>query len=438
MKATLSVPNIPVERFELACGALLLVSRRPDAPVCAAQVHLRGGHSLDPDGLDGTSYLTGRLVDQGTKHRTEEEIATTLETHGGSIDGGSTGLTGSIAGDEWKVLLELQTEMLTLPTYPRDKFERQQKRVLDRLLVEREDPRTQGGWLFRRLVYGKHWLGRPDYGRFETVEKITPKDLRAHHRKNWVARRAVIAFCGDVDPQAVKRFLDKRLADWNPGRDLPPANTDFPTVAPRTAVFRAERQQVHVYLGHLGIRRADPDYPALVVMDHVLGTGPGFTNRISMRLRDELGLAYTVHAAIHSHAGVLPGPFTAYIGTSPENVGTAVKGFLREIRLIQTELVEPHELELVKNYLTGSFALGFERAGRRAQHLVANERNGLPPGHLRDLVERFAAVDREEIRRVARKHLFPAKPCLAAAGPVTKKELDALLPDLRRRVRRSP
>ena len=82
---------------------------------------------------------------------------------------------------------------------------------------------------------------------------------------------------------------------------------------------------------------ADRDIGSLVVMDHVLGTGPGFTNRISRILRDEKGLAYSVNANIHGSAGILPGMFTAYIGTSPDNVRTAVAGFLHEMRRIRDE-----------------------------------------------------------------------------------------------------
>ena len=50
------------------------------------------------------------------------------------------------------------------------------------------------------------------------------------------------------------------------------------------------REQVHVFLGHVGIRRSDPDFYALMVMDHVLGSGPGFTSRIARRLRDDEGV----------------------------------------------------------------------------------------------------------------------------------------------------
>ena len=129
-------PTLPVERFLLKCGAVLLVSHRPGAPVTAAQVHLRGGHALDPEGLEGTAYLAGSLTDQGTERRGEEEIAQLLEPAGGSLGGDGTGLSGTIASRHWKLLLELLCDLLTAPSYPKRKVERQKRRLLDRLLVE--------------------------------------------------------------------------------------------------------------------------------------------------------------------------------------------------------------------------------------------------------------------------------------------------------------
>lgn len=419
-------PTIPVRRFLLQCGATLLVSERPEAPVCAMQVHIRGGHSLDPAGRHGTAYLAGRLVDQGTAQHTEEELAVMLETAGGNLVGGSSGISGAVAGSEWKRLLAVVSECLTSPRYPKDRIERQRQRLLDRLLIERDDPRTQAAWLLRSLVYGEHWLGRPDYGSLESVAKIERRHLLAHHRRHWCGARTVIAFCGNVDAEAVHRFLDRKLRGWNCGANLTAGKREFPPIQARRAVFPANRRQVHVYLGHLGVRRMDPDYPALVVMDHVLGTGPGFANRISRKLRDEQGLAYSVSAAIHSSAGVLPGVFTAYIGTSPQHVHTAVAGFRAEIERMQEELVGEEELDLIRNYLLGSFALGFERASRRVQYMISAERNGFSETHLQELITSFTEITAEDILRVARKHLHPRESCLVAAGPISQREVDRI------------
>ncbi len=419
--------DVPFRRFRLGCGALLLVSPRPGAPVTAAHVHVRGTEALDPRGKEGTAFMTGALLDQGTRSKSDEEIAALLETAGGSIVGGASSVSAHIAGRDTKLLLELLAEMIVEPAYPKKQFERQRQRVLDRLLVERDDPRVQGEQLFRKLVYGNHWLGRPGSGTIPSLRRLTHTDLARFHRETWVASRAIIAVCGDVDPEQVRAQLDKRLAKWKTGVDLETTPPAFPERGTRARVFHAQRAQVHVHLGHLGIRRNDPDYAALVVLDHVLGTGPGFTNRISKKLRDELGLAYTVNAAIHSSAGILPGTFAAYIGTSPQHVATALAGFRSEIKRVQEELVGADELRVAQDYLVGSFVLSFQRASRRANYLISAERHNLPADNLLSLPRDFAAVTREDLRRVARKHLHPDECCVVAAGPITLAELERAL-----------
>lgn len=430
--------DLPVERFDLSCGARLLVSRRPGAPIVAVQVHVRGGPALDPDGFEGAAYLCGGLLDQGSKRFGEEKISELLEGSGGSLNGDAHGVSGNIAAASWKTLVEILCDVVTQPTYPAKNFARQKQRVLDRLLLERDDPRAQSDHLFRKLVYGEHWLGRPQYGTLESISALQRADVRRFHRSNWLARRALIAFCGDVEPEQVRRLFERGLKSWKSGSVLPAGPLDFPARAVRVAAFRAERQQVHVNLGHLGIRRSDPDYAALVVMDHVLGTGPGFTNRVSKRLRDELGLAYTVSANIHASAGLLPGTFNAYIGTSPEHVATAIRGFLEEIRRIQDEPVGERELRLAKDYLVGAFVLSFQRASRRANYMISAERLELPEDNLARLPRQFAAIRPEDVQRAARAHLHPNACCLSAAGPTDKRSLRAALVTGGRKRRRKP
>ncbi len=421
--AALPALELPFERSSLSCGATLLVSPRRDASVAAVQMHMRGGVSLDPIGRGGTAYLCGALLDQGTSRHTEGQLVTLLETSGGSIAGDANGIAGSISAASTELLIDLVCELATRPTFPAAQVERQKKRLLDRLMIEQDDPRSQAELRFRRLVYGDHWLGRPVHGTLDSVRKVRAEDLRAFHRRWYMPQRAVFAVSSHLDPRQVHARFERNLSGWKPGRDLPPPRIELPQRGIRVESFHAVRQQVHVVLGHLGIRRNDPDYPALVIMDHVLGTGPGFTNRIARRLRDELGLAYTVSANIHGSAGIHPGAFTAYIGTSPEHVKTAIDGFLTEIRRIQDEPVESSELELAKSYVTGSFALSFQRASRRANYLISHERHGFPPDHLRRLIGQFAAVSLEDVRRVARQHLFPGACCISAAGPITSAQL---------------
>lgn len=419
----LPAPSIPFEEFELRCGARLVVSPRAGAPLTALQLHLRGGLAEDPLERAGLAHLTGALAPEGTERHSDEDLADLLEPKGGSLSGDSSGLAGSVASAGWRTLVDVAAEVATTPTYPRARVERRRANLLDRLAVDADDPRLQAARRFRRLVYGDHWIGRPESGELETVARIDRRHLRAQARRVWTARRALIAVCGDVDPGEVRARFDRRLRAWKPGQPANLPALDLPTGRHAVAAFEADRQQVHLYLGHLGITRRSSDFAAVCVLDHILGTGPGFSNRIAARLRDAEGLAYSVHASQYDSAGVYPGMFTAYIATSRAKVDRALRGFVEEIRRIRRELVRPEELALAVDYLVGSHAMGFERAARRVTYLINRDRIELPVDELERLPERFAAVTREQLRDVAQRHLRPEHLCLAAGGPIGEREL---------------
>ena len=84
-------------------------------------------------------------------------------------------------------------------------------------------------------------------------------------------------------------------------------------------------------------------------------------------------------------------------------------------------------MRVARDFVVGSFALGFERASRRAAFLVASELHALPDDVLETLPKEIAAVTAEDVQRVANKHLYPDKCCLSVAGPVRKQDLRGLL-----------
>src|SRR5262249_60938353 len=124
---------------------------------------------------------------------------------------------------------------------------------------------------------------------------------------------------GDFDSTQVIAEIQRLTADWKKAavaRPTTPTLEKPPEFVVKTLRF-PQAAQLAFYMGHPGIRRGNPDYYKLQVMDYVLGTGPGFTDRLSARARDREGLAYTVSANITSSATEQPGAFTCYIGTAP-------------------------------------------------------------------------------------------------------------------------
>jgi zinc protease len=216
----------------------------------------------------------------------------------------------------------------------------------------------------------------------------------------------------------LQELLTEELADWVPRPAPPPAPLpELPAPKAETIGIDRDTEQVNMYVGHAGIRRSDPDYYALLVMDYVFGMSPGFTDRLSRTLRDRDGLAYNVYGSATLTASTEPGTFFAYIGTSARQRDEAEAGIVREIRRIRDELVTPQELADSKAYLTGSFVFRYETAEQIAGNLVYLYRHGLGFDYPARFAERIAAVTREDVRRAARQHIHPEHLIRVFVGP---------------------
>jgi len=183
-------------------------------------------------------------------------------------------------------------------------------------------------------------------------------------------------------------------------------------------LVNAQKEQVNIYIGQVGIDRRNPDYYKLLVFDTVLGSSPGFTSRIPRILRDEQGLAYSTFSNITGSARLDPGRFVAYIGTSPENLDRALSGMRREIVRIVSERASATEVEGAKAYLTGSFVFDFQTNSQIATFLVDAETYGLGFDYLEKYPAMINAVTVDDVLGVARKYLDPGRMATVVVGPV--------------------
>lgn len=406
------------KRVELPNGLVLLLLENKRVPIVVAQALLRDSAKYEDDSQLGLSLLTGSLLDEGTAKRKGSEIAEAIENVGGSIGFSGGGGTMSVLAGDRKLGLELLLESLTQPSFPEDAFKRIQTQLLSDLEDQQSQPAYRAREGFREAVYGpKHHLGRPP-ATVKTMAKLTRDDCVAFHKKVYVSSNTLLAIVGDFDSDAVVEEVKKLTAGWK-GEPLAKA---VPFAIPRPEKFTQkiitmpEAAQLHFYLGHAGITRTDPDYYKLLVMDYILGTGPGFTDRLSARLRDREGLAYTVSANISSSAGIEPGLFTCYIGTDVKNFDHVKAAFLEELNRIRDEKPKLSEVEDAKAYLLGNLPFRFTTSRAIVGQLLAVERNGLGFGYLEEYRKAVAAVTPEDIQAVAKKHIDPVRLILVAAG----------------------
>jgi zinc protease len=414
-----------VHSHTLPNGLKVLLVENPSIPTVSLTASVLTGARYDPETKAGLAIMVSRLLDEGTATRTSLEIADAIESVGGSIetDGSFERImaTASVLNKDVDLGLELLADLLIRPVFPQEFVNKEKERTLAEIQSAQDRPQIVAGWAFNELVYQDHPLHRPSHGYPETVEKITRGDLLDFHGRFFVPNNILLSMVGDFRVPDLLPKVEKFFGGWV-SRPIvfPTYENPVRQTAKRTKFITMPAQQLNIYLGHLGITRTNSDYYALQVLDTILGGGAGFTARIPQRLRDELGLAYTTFASITMTAGMDPGRFIAFIGTSPENMKLATEGLINEIRRIIEEPVTVQELQDAKDYLTGSFVFAFESSPQIARFLVHAEVYGLGFDYVEKYPEYVRAVTVEEISRVAKKYLDSENYTLVVVGPVAE------------------
>jgi zinc protease len=418
------------KRVELPNGLTLLLFENRRLPIVVAEALVKDVRLYEPATKSGVATLVGRLLDEGTTKHKGPEIAELIEDTGGALSFSSGGGSVKVLTPYRKLGLSLLFECLSQPTFEAEAFNRQREQLLAEIEDAETKPDARAAKEYRSLVYGKHPFAR--YATTKSVSALKPEDCRAFHKQVFVPNNTVVAVVGDFDSKQVTEEIKELTANWKKAPLTRP--TVSPAVMPekftQKVVTMPEAKQLAFYMGHPGIRRNNPDYYKLLVMDYVLGTGPGFTDRLSAAIRDRKGLAYTVRANITSGAGEEPGLFTCYVGTEPKNFAEVKGIFLKELNRIRDEAPANNEVTDAKDYLLGSLPFEFQSNADIAGHLLGVERYGLGLNYLDTYKKAVAAVTPEDVQAVAKKHIDPKHLVLVVAGAVDDagKPLDKLPP----------
>lgn len=420
-------PRLDVERIQLPNGLVLLMAENHSVPSVSINAIVLAGSRFEEDGKAGLASLTGELIAEGTLTRTSQQIAETIEAVGGRLatfgQYETSGASLSLLSKDIRLGIEIASDVMTQAVFPEAKVTQQVERRIAQIRSRLDVPRTQASDEFNEIVFKGTPRHRPSIGYQKTVRDITRDDVISFYRNYYVANNALLALVGDLRVSDALKLVEETFGKWQPAPGFHAPVVPWP-VRQREAIERfvfAPKEQVNIFIGHLGVERRSEDYYRLLVMDTILGSSPGFTSRIPRVLRDEQGLAYTTFSNVTSSAGIDPGRFIAYIGTSPENLDRALAGLRHEIRRIVEEPVAEDEVESAKAYLTGNFVFDFQTSSQIAAFLIEAEVYGLGFDYLEKYPRLIRAVSVEDISEVARKYIDPRCLTTVVVGPVDER-----------------
>jgi zinc protease len=404
------------KRVVLDNGMRLITDRRPGSGVVALELWLDAG--LLREAKPGLAYLTGRLLEEGTEKRSGRELAEAIEDVGGTFECGSTGTSVRVCLEDLALAVDILADVTTRPAFPANALSWVRDRISAELCADLEDPAFRADLSFRELVYGSHPLGRDPRGIARDITRLSRADVLEHHRRYFVPQNAVLVAVGDFDLRRLMSLVNARFGSWTPGNK---AAGPLPPVAgpghARTRRIHRAGEQVHIVVGHLGSPRRHPDFDALVILDHIFGSGPGFCDRLGRIVRDELGLVYTIAGGMTDSADVLPGLFRVSAGTLPEQADRVLGTIVEQIRAMYAGAFSDDEVDRARRYLTGGWVFDFQSLEQRAERLLELERWGLGLDDALHWPDRIAAITPRDVRQAARRHLRPNALYRVELGP---------------------
>ena len=401
-----------VAKFELCNGLRLLVREDPRLPLVSMVAVFRGGLLAETPETNGITRLMAKVLVKGTKTRTAEQIARTIESVGGNLgsDAGNNSFSISleVTQPDWRLGAELLSDVLINATMPDKAVLREKQVQIAGIRDEEEQLTTVARNLVRASLFGAHPYALRGKGSPEAVARLTPEDLLAFRDRYVVAKNGVLSVFGNVCAVEVKQVFDQMLAAMPTGELALTGTVPSPPLAATIAVeeIRDKTQSV-LMVGYRGADMFSADRYALELIDEA---SSDLGSRFFVRIREEMGLAYFVGST--QMQGLVPGLFAFYLGTDPAKLGPVKSALLEEIGKLASSGLTDEELTRAKRKLIGQQRIANQSNDAFGYMSALDELYGLGFGHHLKLEDSIKSITLEDIRRVASKYF--QQPCVVA------------------------
>jgi len=398
-------PRHSVKKFTLANGLRVLIGEDKRLPLAIAVAAFRGGVLLENAQYNGISPLLASTLLKGTKTRSALEIASEVESFGGTIDSDSGDNFIAIRVEMMSPYLEhglsILSDVIGHANFPKQEVELEKSTQIAAIQSSDDQVTFVARSLACHALFGNHPYGMPVLGTEETVSGLTAIDLHRFKEEVLVAHNGVLAVFGDIKATSVLPIVEKFFGKLPSGKL---AAVHPPPVQPLSSKVFVEKfsskQQAVIMFAYHGVDVADIDRPAMELLQEASND---LSSRFFERIREKSALAYYVGAS--QMIGIAPGLFVYYLGTDPRKAKQARNELAEEIRKVATEGLTAAELDRAKKKLLGFESVRSQNVFSFASLCAINELLGLGFDHYRRRAAEIQAVTVEEIQKVARKYL---------------------------------
>lgn len=390
------------KRYELNNGIKTIIQDSPNTPRVALEVFIKSANEMSIEA--GLATITSRLMLQGTKTKTQEQIAEIIDENGVELHVDSKNdcmrIHSYCLNEDLDLLLELIEDITQNSTF--DSVEKECKKLTGEITADLDSPRVKAVDNLVRNLFEDHPYGNSYNKVLANLPTINKEKVQTYYQNIFSPSNIDIAISGDIDDEEMIEKLNRVFGGLSNGANLKTFEVNPIKETKMVTIAKEDAQQAQVIQGWHGAGILDEDYFAMSVLNTILGSC-GLSSRLFVELRDKKGLAYVVRSSLEPLKQV--GIFTVYIATAPQNIQVSLDGFKEEIAKLQTDLVSEGELINAKQNMVGKRKFFHETNSQRAYYLGFFETMGLGAEFDKKFEDKIKAVTAEQVKDVANKYL---------------------------------
>lgn len=406
-----------IARHTLPNGLEVRTVEHASIPVVTIHLQVEGGSGADAAEKEGLAAIVADMVDEGTGALSAIDVSDAMARIGADYD---VDVSPDVMSFSMTTLsrfasrgASLLADMTTKPSLRETDFTRVRQMRLDRLKQLKDSPPAVAERAFLRLVYAQHPYGHLPIGSDIALKGISLDDTETLHAAMFRPSRATLVISGALSHQEMVQLAHEAFGDWaddsaaqalvQRASAIEPSEVAPPRLAivPREAAAQSELR-----IGHLSARRNTPDYPALLVMNALLGGQ--FVSRINLKLREEKAYTYGARTGFDWRRGLSPFVLQASVHTA--STADAIADAIAEIDGLRDSRPPTHEeLILAKASLTRGYPRNFETAQQVARSVAQLALYDLPDSYFAEFVPKVNAIGGDDVTRAASRYLMPSK-----------------------------
>jgi len=375
------------------------------------------GGRFEPAELNGMCHFIEHMLFKGTKWRTAREISAAVEGIGGYMNAftgeESTCFYARAGHERLQDMLEVLMDMFLESRFAPEDIQKERGVIKEEIAMYLDQPHQHVHELLNETMWPEHPLGRPLTGTERTIDGFTRNRLLEYWRANYNSTTTLVTAAGNVRHAALVKAVNRYARKFPAGKRPSFLPVNAQQTGPRIKLFTKETAQMQVAVGIRACSRHDERRYALRVLNTLLGDN--MSSRFFQVLREDHGLAYSVHSSLSylDDTGVL----TISAGLDTDKLSRAMELMMREVRRFTTTLPGGKELRQARDYLIGQLDLTLENTENHmmwlGDHLLGYGKV-LSPAEIKKQVSQVTAA---QIRRVAREFFQPRHVSVAMVSP---------------------